>query len=494
MAETREAPTQAGPGLQVQNRIIVLTASLAALALVVAGFVLWASRTDQVDSALDENLQRTVAEYSRWLRQEARDPATGDRYADTSLLLDAALRQEVPAENEAIVGYLNGRLAFVQGARTLDLRDDPRFLAHLGPLTLDDQITLRTYTYPESRVLFAQPEAQYRFAVVPIVVEGSAPGALVLAYDRLAEHEDVRTLMQTFLWTSVAALSVAALAGWLLAGRMLRPIRELREASAAITERDLSRRLPVRGTDDLSELARAFNAMVDRLEGAFSSQRQLLDDAGHELRTPITVVRGHLELMDPNDPSDAAETRDLAIHELDRMHRLADDLVLLAKSEQPDFVQPRPTDVGDLTNEVFVHMQQLGQREWELAGAASGMFPLDEQRIVQAWLQLAANAVKFSEPGSRIEVGSGFSGGELQLWVRDAGTGITEDKLGTIFDRFNQADSSRGGAGLGLPIVAAIAHAHGGTVDVASLPGTGSTFVLRLPPQPRPADQHHTVE
>jgi len=317
----------------------------------------------------------------------------------------------------------------------------------------------------------------------------------VLAFDRTAEHIEVRSLMLTFLWTSAAALSVAALAGWLLAGRMLRPIRELREVSATITERDLSRRLPVRGTDDLSALARSFNGMVDRLESAFSSQRQLLDDAGHELRTPITVVRGHLELMDPYDPQDAAETRDLAIHELDRMHRLADDLVLLAKSEQPDFVKVRLTDVGDLTSETFEHMKQLGNREWFLAESAEGMFPLDEQRLVQAWLQLGANSVKFSEEGSRIEVGSSASPGEVQLWVRDSGTGVGEEYLATIFERFNQVDSSRGGAGLGLPIVAAIAHGHGGRVDVASLPGVGSTFVLRLPVPQSGSEAHpHALE
>ncbi|MDO5495838.1 MAG: HAMP domain-containing sensor histidine kinase [bacterium] len=463
-----------GSGLQVRSRIILLTVSLAALALAVAGFVLWVSSTSQTDHSIDETLKRTVREFTGWAN-EAVDPNTGERYPSTAALLDGAMRNEVPAETEAIVAFQGGQLAFVQGLRTLDIRPDTEFLQHVSPITEGNEIVISTYR---------SPKTEYRFAVIPIQVGETPPGSLVLVFDRTAEHQEVRNLMQTFLWTSVAALSVATLAGWLLAGRMLRPIRELREVSATITERDLSRRLPVRGSDDLSELAKTFNSMVDRLESAFSSQRQLLDDAGHELRTPITVVRGHLELMDPQDPQDAADTRELAIHELDRMHRLADDLVLLAKTEQPDFVRTRLTDVGDMARETFDHMRRLGEREWRMARTASGMFEIDEQRIVQGWLQLAANAVKFSDTGTAIEVGSALVGRELQFWVRDSGIGITEDKLGTIFERFNQADASRGGAGLGLPIVAAIAHAHGGQVDVASMPGVGSTFVMRIPAAP----------
>src|SRR5699024_1575767 len=113
---------------------------------------------------------------------------------------------------------------------------------------------------------------------------------------------------------------------------------DLRTTAARISDTDLTTRIPVAGNDDISVLATTFNNMLDRLAEAFASQRRLLDDAGHELRTPLTIIRGHLELMDPADAADAAETQELALHELDRMHRLADDLVLLAKSEAPDFI------------------------------------------------------------------------------------------------------------------------------------------------------------
>src|SRR5699024_2917573 len=135
---------------------------------------------------------------------------------------------------------------------------------------------------------------------------------------------------RTYALVAAAALVVLAAVAWVLAGRLLRPVRALREAAEQISDTDLSRRIPVTGTDDLSELTRTVNDMLARLETSFRSQRLLLDDAGHELRTPITIVRGHLEVMDPADPDDAAATRELALSELDRMHRLTDDLVLLA--------------------------------------------------------------------------------------------------------------------------------------------------------------------
>lgn len=163
------------------------------------------------------------------------------------------------------------------------------------------------------------------------------------------------------------------------------------------------------------------------------------------------------------------------------MHRLTDDLVMLARADAPDFVRRRWTDAAVLTEETFAHAQHLGEREWELSRVAEGTVDVDEQRLAQAWLQLAANAVKFSAPGSRISLGSSLDPAEFRMWVRDSGIGIAPEKVDTVFDRFAQVDRSRGGAGLGLPIVAAIARAHGGRVDVTSEVGVGSTFVIRIP-------------
>ncbi len=462
--------------LDVRGRIMLLTVALTALALLAAGLALWIFQHERVDTSLDTTLERTAEEFTTFATT-AVDPATGQAYATTDDLLFAAMGNEVPAENEAIVAFVAGELRYQQARPTLDFGEDPDLVRHIAPLTTGDRAFISSVTTARS---------DYRFAVIPVQVGESTPGALVLAYDRAAEQADVVQVVRSYAVIAVLALLLLSVVGWLMAGRLLRPVRELREISARISESDLSLRLPVRGEDDLAELARSFNGMVDRLEGAFASQRQLLDDAGHELRTPITVVRGHLELMDPTDPVDAAETRALTLEELDRMHRLADDLVLLAKSGRPDFTVRRATDVHDLTRGVFEHAQQLGDRAWHLVAAAHGVVDVDDQRLTQAWLQLAANAVKFSEAGSRVEIGSSLTDGTLRLWVTDHGAGVAEEDRERIFQRFTQAGHDRGGAGLGLPIVVAIADAHEGRVDLESAEGIGSTFTIVVPVEPEP--------
>jgi signal transduction histidine kinase len=278
---------------------------------------------------------------------------------------------------------------------------------------------------------------------------------------------------------------IVGIVAWVVSGRLLAPLRDLRRTAEQISESDLSGRIAVNGSDDVAELTRTVNAMLGRLEASFVSQRRLLDDAGHELRTPITIVRGHLELMDPADPDDARQTRDLAISELDRMRRLTDDLVMLAKADSPQFVSPRPTALGPLLDNALDQVRPLGDRRFVVDARLEAEASVDPQRLTQALIQLAANAVKFSEPGTQVALGSAIVGGRLRLWVRDEGRGIAEDDLEDVFQRFGRGTSPGAdqpeGAGLGLAIVRAIAHGHDGEVSVRSRVGVGSTFTLDLP-------------
>jgi signal transduction histidine kinase len=150
----------------------------------------------------------------------------------------------------------------------------------------------------------------------------------------------------------------------------------------------------------------------------------------------------------------------------------------------------RATDVADLTRDVFAKVGVLPGHEWELTGVAHVSALLDPVRITQGWLQLADNAAKYSPEGSGIQIGSREVGGGIELWVADAGPGIPSESLGRIFERFGRVDTGRGirGSGLGLPIVAAIAEAHGGTVSLETSP-RGSRFGILLPTQPaQPSD------
>jgi signal transduction histidine kinase len=173
----------------------------------------------------------------------------------------------------------------------------------------------------------------------------------------------------------------------------------------------------------------------------------------------------------------------LVLDELDRMTRIVDDLLLLAKAEAPDFLHLDTVDVAALTDELRTKLEGLPTRAWALDGRGRGVVVADRQRLTQALMQLAENAVKHTQPEDEVAVGSLVGGGEVRFWIRDEGTGIASAEQPDVFRRFSRgAASARGdGAGLGLSIVQAIAEAHHGRVELASEPGAGSTFTLVIP-------------
>lgn len=176
------------------------------------------------------------------------------------------------------------------------------------------------------------------------------------------------------------------------------------------------------------------------------------------------------------------------LDELDRMHRIVEDLLTLARSEQPDFVRPAPFDLDELTSAVHRKASAISDAHaWEIDHLGVGRVVGDQQRLTQALVQLADNGAAYAPAGTTITIGSEHTGSEVQLWVRDQGPGIPAAERERIFDRFSRGASGArrsDGAGLGLSIVRAIAHAHGGMVEVDSSVGEGTTFTLRLPARP----------
>ena len=289
--------------------------------------------------------------------------------------------------------------------------------------------------------------------------------------------------MRTEAIISAIVVLITLGVAWLVAGRLLRPIRDVTETARTITDTDLSRRLPVEGHDEIADLATTFNEMLQRLETSFETQRSFIDDAGHELRTPITVVRGHLELMG-DSPEDRRETVALVTDELDRMARIVDDLLLLAKAEQPDFVVRRTIELADFTTGIYARARALGQRTWVIDESDFGEFEGDADRLTQAWLNLARNAVEHTTDGVEIGIGSKRQADQIRLWVRDTGHGVDPADRERIFERFARghgAPRRSDGAGLGLAIATAVAGAHDGAVELFSEPGQGATFTLVIP-------------
>ncbi len=390
----------------------------------------------------------------------------------------AALSKVIPSPTESAVGYLDGVPRFVPAnlGNRLRLEDDPEFM-EAARASATSAIVVRS-AHTDLR--------DYRYVSVPVVDEhGVELATFTIATDRGAMMADLNRTFSAYVAAGLLALTLIGAIAWVTVGRLLRPIRLLDQTAREITDTDLSRRIPIVGHDDLAGLSETVNAMLARLEDAFSAQRQLLDDAGHELRTPLAVMRTSLELLEPRDQEQVVGAQTLLLDEVAMMSRLVDDLVVLAKADRPEFVRWEPVDLGDLTDAVFARAQALGDRAWTVVERAEGTFPGDAQRLTQAWMQLVANAVKFSDPGSSVSLGSALGSEEVRLWVRDEGRGIPAEHQSHVLERFHRVDASVDGAGLGLPIVAAIALAHGGRVEVDSTPGVGSLFTIVIPREGR---------
>ncbi|UFU05777.1 sensor histidine kinase [Ruania halotolerans] len=472
----------------VRSRALAALTILSALALAAAGVSAYSLERDRSLIRLDDSLSRSAAEI-RTLAEEGVDPSTGQPFNSVSAVLRTALSRVVPATNEALAGFIDGDVSHVpEIATSFRIEDDPELVTALAPVSEWDEADL--FTVETS-------QRTYRVLALPVTTDPpSERGAMVLAFDVDAEYDQIEGTFRTYALVSVAALAWITLIGWFVVGQLLAPLKVLRNTAEEINSSDdLSRRIPVAGNDDLALLSATFNAMLARLDQAFGSQRQLLDDAGHELRTPLTIIRGHLELMDPTDSEDAASTRALALDEIDRMNLLIDDLMTLAKSRRPDFVTPTDVDVALLTDDVLAKAATLGHRRWVLDSLTDVRIQADPRRLTQALLQLASNAVKFSAEGTTVGIGSALSadGSTVSLWVRDEGVGIPATDQQRVFGRFERLDPTVEGIGLGLPIVASIAEAHGGHTTVASAPGAGSTITIHLPRTP-PLDDAATTQ
>ncbi len=334
------------------------------------------------------------------------------------------------------------------------------------------------------------PEGRVEYLAVPLRSAAGTRGVFVAAMFRDRQKADIEAAVRAAGGVGLLILVLGSLLAWRLARRTVEPVESLTSAARSVSGTDFSRRIPVSGYDEVAQLAETFNDMVDRLEGAFASQRSFVDDAGHELKTPLTIVRGHVELLG-DDPAERRQTLRLVLEELDRMQRIVDDLLLLAKREQPDFLHLEAVDVETLTNGLHARVAALAPREWVVESRARGVVVADGHRLTQAIVQLADNAARVTQEGDAIRLGSAIAGEEARFWVSDGGPGIPVADQRRIFERFRRgAGSGRSeGAGLGLAIVKAIAEAHNGRVELASRPGEGATFTLVIPVDQPPAEE-----
>jgi two-component system OmpR family sensor kinase len=232
-------------------------------------------------------------------------------------------------------------------------------------------------------------------------------------------------------------------------------------------------------TEEVRRLAETEHRMLER-------HQEFIRDASHELRTPITVARGHAELIrEVSDGTQSAEDAEVVLEELGRLARISERLLILASAEHPDFLHQEPVDVEDLIEESGRRWSVTAPRRWEVRVDAPGIVHADRERLRFSLDALLENAVKFTAEGDRIALVGRADDGHVVLEVTDGGVGIPSDQRERIFERFARVHGDRaretGGTGLGLAIIKAVAEAHGGSVSVSSEPGLGSSFTIRLP-------------
>jgi two-component system OmpR family sensor kinase len=453
----------------LRTRIVAFVIGLLAFAILASVLVTRTVLLVRLDQRIDHELVQEASELRRLAR--GIDPETGRRFGPrVERIFEVFFARNVPTRHEALITFVGGE-PFLRSRQVVPHRldRDPALIARWGTLEQTDRGSVDT------------PAGRVEYLAVPLRFQGETRGVFVSAIfrDRAKEETDEAVLAAGA--AGLGVLLLGSLLAWRLADRVLGPVGALTRTAQAISETDLSRRIPVQGQDEVAKLAATFNDMLDRLERAFAAQRRFVDDAGHELKTPLTIVRGHLELLE-DDPRARRETLGLVLDELDRMSRIVEDLLLLAKREEPGFLDLATVEVGGLTDEVLAKVQALAPREWVLEQRGRGVIVADRQRLTQALVQLAQNADRYSSTGESVRLGSELADGLARFWVRDRGAGISLEDQRRIFERFYRGGVRRSeGAGLGLAIVHAIAEAHHGRIEVESAPGAGSTFTLILP-------------
>ncbi|MET9023551.1 HAMP domain-containing sensor histidine kinase [Actinopolymorpha sp. NPDC004070] len=425
-------------------RVLGWLVALCAVVMAAAGGAVMAIEHDRTTTEVDAELIRDVRQLANTASIRL-DPGSGQVAVPDRRDFSVAFAAHPPRPDEAYFGFVDGRLLARSAGSDLSGR------AAFGPALS----AARAFDGPVSGGVAAANDLRLYSTALPGT--GDHHATLVVARDTSRLEAGLYAEFRTYALIASGGLVLLALVGFAATGRTLSRLR-----------------LPVRPTTG-QPLTFA----------PLTLHRQVLDDAGHELRTPITIMRGHLELLNPNDRAEVAATRDLVLDELDRMARLVDDLATLATADRPDFLRPAPVNVGVLVKEIAEKARTLGHRDWVVEASTDATVVADAQRLTQALLQLADNAVRHTAEGDTIALGSGVDESirMARLWVRDTGPGVSEADQERIFGRFERAaeEEPGSGSGLGLAIVAAIAKAHDGRVVLYSTPGAGSTFTVLIP-------------
>ena len=464
----------AGRRLSAGSRVaLALTTAVVIGVALVAGlsFVLFSR---QLARERDLTLQREAQAFAALITSSA-----GEETEDIALEATRYLSARDPGVGPVLVVQQAGKAPMAAPSST--------------PLAVDER-NLRLLDSAQAKRFVGPVQAggeKFQVTVVPVV--DSVSGRTVAVVEAALAIAPLQHTAAGLLRALVIAGLVVALIGVLLSRQVargaLRPLHQAAQAAGEINPSSLSRRVPYDGpADDVGLLVASLNRMLDRLDKAFAEQRRFVADASHELRTPITVVRGHLDVMRAEGglTQDQEDTIALASDELQRMGSLVGDLLSLARLEGGGPPRFEPIDLGEVVEEAVVLGQGLGARRFSFNHG--GPLPVRGSRdlLLQALLNLLSNAVRYTRENGRIAVACGRRGNHAWVTVGDDGVGIPEADLERIFDRFYRGSfrtrpQDGGGSGLGLAIARRLVELHGGGLVARNGPRGGAEFELDLP-------------
>ncbi|MFQ5520216.1 MAG: sensor histidine kinase [Candidatus Methylomirabilia bacterium] len=331
-----------------------------------------------------------------------------------------------------------------------------------------------------------------RVLTMPVIERGRVTGLVQVGMSLESMFVTRRRFLLIMAGVLPLSLLLAGGGGWVLARRALRPVDRMTEAARRISVEHLAERLEERGAgDELDRLAKTLNEMLGRLDAAVTQIRQFSADASHELQTPLTILKGELEvaLRSPRSPDDYQRILKSALEEIDKIARLVEDLLLLARADAGVLrMDRRPVDLGQLVEEVYGQIKILADAQ----AITLGLGPVepvsihgDHERLRRLLLNLVDNGIKYTPPGGRVTLSVQRHAEWASIRIADNGIGLSSEEQEWVFQRFYRSAEARsrgeGGAGLGLCIARSIAEAHSGRIEVESGPGRGSTFTVLLP-------------
>ena len=470
--------------MSIRLRLALWYGALTALVVVLVCFYSYAvhSRThyDELDATL-----RSVAEHVAEELGSASTAAERGKVLEASLLLGTEIRVIDSA------GAVREQSVYASRAPAVDPR---AVLVQRSRQPYSALAALAPALHPAKAGTgaFGIAEGGERWRVYVLRISGGQYLAALLPLSHIDAAVDRFGHLMMLMATVGGGL--AFLVGWLVAGRALRPVAALTDTAGAIARsREFSRRVRVSGRrggrDELARLGEMFNEMLGSLEQAYAAQQRFVSDASHELRAPLTAIQANLELLRDRKTMGREEQERAvaeAYDEAQRLARFVADLLILARADAGGVSLRRDSvELDRVLMDVVGEARHLvrGQR-LEIAAVEPCVIRGDPDRVKQLLLILVDNAIKYTPPGGKVSLALARSGAQASVAIRDTGIGIEADDLPRVFERFYRADPARsrdpGGTGLGLPIARWIADQHGGSVELESAPGRGTTATVRL--------------